>query len=172
MSFERDEFDLFNANMFSLDDDGYVLKPIDDCGGYFCFPEALCALTKGTHFWSVKCVDGTNHHCYRYIGVSAVRCKEYTEFGKSGSSYGWEESWAKKQGHALYVEGGFSNWTDDDVFTVKLDCDENECVWLRNDVVHKKCSIEPNRGYYFVAQFCASKTSYKSVETPAHVFKL
>eukprot|EP01083_Nonionella_stella_P164681 545789_1 len=163
------KFEMYNSEWFKLAGDGEIIMVRDDnetgrCSGFFAYPECYNnGYDKGVHVWSVKCEDC--HDCYRYIGVSSIRCDEYTTFGKNGPEYGWDSKWKAKPNHFLYVEGGYSDWKEDDILTVKLDCDAWQCVWYKNELKHKTTTIQPNCVYFFVAQFCAAKGRYTSLET-------
>ena len=179
------KFDLYNIDKWKLMGDDFIITRKNDdisnrCQGYFTYPESYHGnkgMRKGIHFWSVKAKNV--HDCYRYIGVSTIRCYEYTQFGKHGASYGWDDKWDKKDNHFLYVEGGYQNWKETEqeteeetegeetvIFTVKLDCDNWICTWYKNDKMHKLSPIQPNKGYFFIGQFCADRAEYHSVETP------
>ena len=67
--------------------------------------------------------------------------------------HGAGDHWIDK-GFNSYFQGFSNKWNQNEVTTVKLDCNNWNVTYYQNNEVIKSDKIEPNKHYYFAIMCC------------------
>ena len=156
----------FRKGVFEVDDDGLILKGGDpkqaedgiiDCGGHFVYADLgqfnNSGLNKGVHLWSIKLANMGG--CFASIGVTTEKndeiINEFCHDGGGSSDYWMGE---KNEEFNSWYDGCRKGWTQNEVITVKLDCNNWMVTYYKDEKEIMKDEIECDRSYYFALMCC------------------
>ena len=169
------KFELFDSSHFELLNDGYEIRGKEgDCKGYTIYPETLNmnGFSKGIHFWSVKLLgidfaddfedDFAENYCYHSIGVVPNERKIEP---LSNHSDEWQYEYDKINGiqkstSTSFWSGNKCGWNRDDIITVKLNCNEWNVEYYKNDEFKRNDKIDSDKSYFFAMNSCDSEDNW------------
>ena len=158
------KFDLFSDTIFSLpDEDGYEIQGRGgNCSGYLIYPEAIHpdGYSRGIHFWSVKLLGcpKEDRYCFHSIGVISKeeRDKKVDQNSLETVYDEWPSKWKTKSGSDYHPGDDWNHyWGRDDTMTVRLNCNNGEVKYWKNDKVIRSGTVDNEKSYFFVMTSCA-----------------
>ena len=178
------KFGLHDKNRFAVSEDKMCIKGIqqDKCDGYTIYADLYdkseTGFNRGIHYWSIKALpleyspEYRTSPCYRNIGITTARNEKIV----SSMSDEFVGHWTNDHvvsGYHYYYDGcaDEDGWGNDEIITVKMDCDDWKVSYYKELVLKRTETIEPYQYYFFALSCCVDPdfTSLTIVETPQNI---
>eukprot|EP01084_Bolivina_argentea_P272563 464107_1 len=159
------KFQLYSSKKFKLSNNGYDIIGRDkwSCSGYIIYSACLVVngYNKGIHYWSIKLMNSPG--CYHNIGVIA----NIRNIESCNNQWGYIEKFKS------YANGVDVSWLNENIITVKLNCDKGIVEYYKNEDVNciQRDKINNKQSYFFALYSCCLKGRnwYRVVETPWNI---
>ena len=145
-------FGYHDDTKFEVSGGGTVLKSIDakSCSGYMVYADGASGeegISSGIHMWSLQSLSDRSGNCYQSIGVTQIKPSDPKV--KERSSH-----WNSHGGGSHFQ--GYTNWTKNDVITIRLDCEQWKVTYFRGTKEYQTDKIKEGI-YYLVLSLCCAK---------------
>ncbi len=153
------KFELYDRNLFYLEDDGTKIKAIKrkECHGFLIYAQCFQngGYKKGIHSWSIQYSSDIPSSCFKKIGIISCKNTDLLKMEDVDCDIFMKKN---KIFYHLYPKN-IRFWTNGQIVTLKLNCDDNALEFYHPDFTKEivKCSIERDQSWYFVARLCAKR---------------
>ena len=174
-------FGEFNTDYFEVNEDGTIIKGKEGmtCNGFLIYADLGqyndAGLNKGVHTWSIRNLIESSTGCHLSIGVTTEKNyklinewkHDYNEIDLFFADVPVQPSWIN-EGYNSYWDGYVNKWSQDQVITIKLNCDDWNVTYYKDNKEIKKDKIEPDKHYHFALLCCCRNcnTHLKIEENP------
>lgn len=162
---------LYNKERFEISDDGLFIKSIaTGCEGFMVYADLLdkndTGFDRGVYFWSLQ--SNVGYTCFFSIGVTTIKNDKIVNLilDRFIDDIDMGRNREITKGYHYYYE--LYHRLEDEIVTVKLDCNDWKVSYYRNEALMKSEDIEPNQLYFLAISLCGQQgnTHLKVVETP------
>ena len=180
------KFGDFNKGQFQINDDKTILTGQPNwkgtCNGHLVYADLGqfndIGLNEGIHLWSIQNLANDHNGCFLSIGVTTAKSyKLINEWKREDNAFGlYVDSTFGSSNYEHWIDQGFNSywkgysfWKENQVMTIKLNCNDWSVTYYQDGIQVKNEEIEAGQCYYFALLCCDNDvyTHLKVVETQA-----